>query len=229
MFVDEWFEPTEFYKDLPVGYHKPENFRFGQIFWTHAYYPHENLEFWRPQFDSGEPTRTIASKFIIAPAGGDAFRKAYPLHAPKLEVDEEFLVVRAKRRPAILLRASVPWAVDNTGFRGKIQRKRCWVAQIFGLVDSRSGKPEFSNEIVSRVRKMEFPELLFLPKKAGVMAVDSMLRLDEFQSVFTPHLEPTQFSLGDPLCKMLREQLAFLINGEGPSEYTLLREELLAS
>ncbi len=230
MFVDEWFEPSEYYTDLPLGFHQADNFRFGQIFWTHAYYPHENLQFWRPQFEPGEPTRTTASKFTIAPAGADRFNRAYPLHAPKLEIDEEFIVLRAKRRPVVLLRASKPWVdVDNKGFRGKLQRKHCWVAQIFGLVDVKTGKAEFNPVFVNRVRKMEFPELLFLPKKAGVLPVDSILRLDEFQSVFTPHLEATQSALGDPLCQLLREQLRFLIGDEGPSEYTLLREELLAS
>ena len=47
MFIDEWFGNT-FYKKLPLGYHHDANFCFGQVFWTHAYYPHENLELWRP-------------------------------------------------------------------------------------------------------------------------------------------------------------------------------------
>jgi hypothetical protein len=230
MFIDEWFEESEYYKELPLGYHLRENFTFGQIFWTHAYYAHENLEFWRPHFDNAEPTRTIASKFVMTPRCADAFSRAYPLHAPKLEVDEEFIVIRAKRRPVILLRAEQPWADMRTaGYRGKVQRKRCWVAQIFGLVDGKTGRPEFSPDFVNRVRKMEFPELLFLRSKTPVLAVDSILRLDEFQSVFTPHLEPTQYALGDSLCRLLKEQLGFLINNEGPNEYTLLREELLAS
>ena len=47
MFIDEWFGDS-FYKKLPLGYHNPGDFCFGQVFWTHAYYPHENLELWRP-------------------------------------------------------------------------------------------------------------------------------------------------------------------------------------
>jgi len=41
MFIDEFFS-EQFYRKLPLGYHA--NFSFGQFFWTHAYYPHENLE-----------------------------------------------------------------------------------------------------------------------------------------------------------------------------------------
>ncbi len=40
MFIDEWF--GDFYKKLPLGCHNPANFRFGQVFWTYAYYLHDN-------------------------------------------------------------------------------------------------------------------------------------------------------------------------------------------
>ena len=76
---------------------------------------------------------------------------------------------------------------------------------------------------------MEFPQLCFLPKKAGLLEVDSLLRLDELQSVFTPHLEPTQGALGDSISTVLMGQWRLLVAGVGPSEYTELRELLLKS
>ena len=188
MFIDEWFGDS-FYKQLPLGYHNEANFCFGQIFWTHAYYPHENLELWGPVIDPTEPTKTIASQFRITAAGQDAFKRNLPLAAPRLETNEEFIVVRAKVRPVILIQAELPLAgVSNRGFRGKIQRRRTLVAQVFGLADSATKEPQFSPAFVDRVRKMEFPQLMFLPEKTGVFPVDSMLRLDETQSVFIPHL-----------------------------------------
>jgi hypothetical protein len=227
MFIDEWFE-KDFYKELPLGYHTQANFSFGQFFWTHAYYPHENLELWRPVTDPNEPTKTIASTFRIAPAGKDAFNRTLPLHVPKLETNEEFLVIRAKRRPVLLIQPEAPLlGVDNRGYRGKVQRRRCLVAQIFGLADTQTGAPEFSSTIIDRVRKMEFPQLFFLPKHAGLLDVDSMLRLDELQSVFAPHLEPRQVALGDATGAILKAQWQFLVAGIGPSEYTELRELLL--
>jgi hypothetical protein len=68
---------------------------------------------------------------------------------------------------------------------------------------------------------------MFLPEKAGVFSVDSMLRLDESQSVFVPHLEAKQFYLGDDVATILRHQLAFLQTQIGPNEYTDLREFLM--
>ena len=57
--------------------------------------------------------------------------------------------------------------------------------------------------------------------------MDSMLRLDEAQSVFVPHLEAKQFCLGDEMANILRHQINFLLTGIGPNDYTELREILL--
>lgn len=225
MFIDEWFE-KDHYRKLPLDYRS--NFVFGQIFWTHAYYPHENLEFWRPIPTIGEPTRTVASQFQLQAAGKDAFNRAYPLHAPKLETNEEFIVIRAKKRPVILLQQDVSIeSADNAGFRGRLQRHLVLVAQIFGLSDAKTGRVEFNPSIIGRVRKMEFPELMFIPKLPGVLEIDCMLRLDEVQSVFRANLDPTQHALSDHLCEILRHQFEYLITKRAPSPYTELREMLL--
>jgi hypothetical protein len=225
MFIDEYFADG-FYKELPLGYH--QYFSFGQIFRTHTYYPHEHLELWRPIPDANEPTKTIASHFQIQAAGQDAFKRNIPLAAPKLETNEEFLVVRAKRRPVLLVMPETPpFGVNNKGYRGKVQRHLCLIGQIFGLADPKTTQAEFSPSFVERVRKMEFPQLMFLPARPGFLEVDSLLRLDELQSVFTPNLEATRLALGDEVAGALRGQLQFLLAGAGPSFYTDLRELLL--
>ena len=225
MFIDEWYG-KEFYRQLAGEYRDKHS--FGQLFWTHAYYPHENLEIWRPVANAGDATKTLAKEFQLQAAGGDEFNRRIPLHAPKLETNEEFVVVRAKKRPVILMQPASSLDIsDNKGFRGRWQRKRCLVAQIFGLSDSVTGRAEFDSALVDRVRRMEFPELMFLPKSPGYLDMDSLLRLDEMQSVFRPHLEPKGLALNPELCEILRHQFQFLITGSVPSPYTILRELLL--
>ncbi len=225
MFIDAYFW-NDFYKQLPLDYH--QQFSFGQIFRTHAYYPHENLELWRPVPDPSEPTKTVATQFQKQAAGQDAFRRNLPLAAPKLETNEEFVVVRAKKRPVVLVMPEArPFGVDNRGYRGRIQRHLCLVAQVFGLADPVTGTAEFNPSFVSRVRKMEFPQLMFLPACPGFLEVDSLLRLDELQSVFTPNLEPTKLALGKQVAEVLRGQLQYLFAKAGPTLYTDLRELLL--
>jgi hypothetical protein len=225
MFIDEWFG-SDFYKTLPLGFHR--TFAIGQIFRTHTYYPHENLEFWRPIPEPDEPTKTIATTFQLMSAGEDAFKRRIPLASPRLETNEEFLVVRAKIRPvALVMPQAPPFGVDNKGYRGKVQRNLCLVGQVFGLSDLRTGRQEFSSGFIDRVRKMEFPELLFLPARPGFLEVDSILRLDELQSVFTPNLQATQLALSDEVSGVLRGQLQYLLTRSGPTAYTELRELLL--
>src|ERR1700679_2037062 len=181
LFIDEWFG-DEFYKKLPLGFHT--DFTFGQVFHTHAYYPHENLELWRPVPDLTEPTKTIASHFELSAAGKDAFRRSIPLAVPKLETNEEFISIRAKIRPVLLLMPELPKiGGQEKGYRGKVQRRRCLVAQIYGLYDVKTGRAEFPPTFVDRVRRMEFPQLMFLPRNTVPLVVDSLLRLDELQSV----------------------------------------------
>lgn len=228
MFIDDWF--SDFYTKLPLGYQNEAKYCFGQVFWTHAYYPHENLELWRPIIDPSEKTMTCASQFCITAAGADSFRRSIPLHSPKLETNEEFIVIKAKHRPVVLAQTELPLSgINNRGFRGRIQRRRTLVAQVFGLADSRTGESQFSLDFVNRVRRMEFPQLMFLPRLAGIFEVDSLLRLDEVQSVFTPHLDARQFCLSDAVATLLRQQITFLMTGEAHPDYADLRELLLNS
>jgi hypothetical protein len=229
MFIDEWFE-KDYYKQLPLGYHVQSSYQPGQFFWTHLLYTVENLELWRAVLDPNEPTKTIATDFRITTAGRDAFKRSLPLAVPHLETNEEFIVTRAKRRPVLLIQPqAADMAVDNKGYKGKVQRKKCLVAPIYGLADPKTGTPDFNPAFVDRVRKMEFPQLLFLPKAPGLLEVDSVARLDELQSVFTPHLDATQYALGDEVQQLLRGQIQLFVANVGPSFYTELREELLKS
>ena len=224
MFIDEWY--TDFYRQLPIGYHNAHV--FGQICWTHAYYPHEHLELWRPIPNPTEPTKTVASQFQLQAAGKDAFNRAIPLHAPKLETYEEFIVVRAKVRPVLILQPGSSLSDSmNKGYSAKIQRKLCLVGQIFGLAHTVTGKAEFSPGFVDRVRQLEFPELLFLPKKPGFLEVDSLLRLDSVQSVFIPHLTATSLAMSDDVATLIQSQMQTLFTGQPPDFYAELRELLL--
>jgi len=227
VFIDEIFE-NGYYRKLELS--EKNQYSFGHIFMTHAYYPHENLQLWRPIINPSEPTRTYAESFKIESAGADAFNRALPLGMPNLAKNEEFLVVRAKRRPVILLTMEQPIKdIDTTGFRGKLWRKRCLVAPVFGLQESIDGREEFPPLFVERLRQMEYPQLLFLPKQFELFSIDGMLRFDECQSVFTPHLEPLGYSLSEDLIEITKSQLNFLTTGIYAGGYQMYREDILES
>jgi hypothetical protein len=224
MFFDE-FIGEGFYQPQPTR--DRALFTFGQIFVTHAYYPHENLQLWRPVIDPGEPTQSIAEVFRLEAARADAFRRRFPLRVPELQSNEEFIALRAKKRPVILLRPELAPLTD-TRLRGVVQKRRCLVAQVRGLYNTATREAKFSSEFVERMRKMEFPNLMFLPRKAGVFEVDSMVRLDEIQTVFAPHLEPAGFALCTEVADMLLQQFKYFLTGEADdNDFLLLRNLLL--
>lgn len=68
---------------------------------------------------------------------------------------------------------------------------------------------------------------MFLPKQAGLLDVDSILRLDECQSVFTARLEHSGFGLKEPIRDLLHSQLHCLLTGEYSGDFADYREELL--
>lgn len=208
---------------------KPAQCEFGHIYRTPAYYPHENLQFWRPVTYLSDVTKSQATTFEICDAGADRFSHTYPLSKPKLDSHEEFIVIKAKIRPVILLIPECPIDEPRTpGFRSKIWRPLCLVGQVFGLSDPNSGIAGFSPTFVERIRKMGFPQLMFLPRHAGLFAVDSILRLDECQSVFTKQLTHSGFALTEDLKRLLQSQLAFMLTGEYTGDYQVYRELILA-
>ena len=227
MLIDEIFEDG-YYKQLSMS--EKSKFSFGHIFMTHAYYPHENLQIWRPVIDAAEPTKTYSTNFKIESAGEDAFRRRLPISTPvlNLKTNEELLVIKAKPRPVILLTMERPIVgIDRTGYRGTLWRKRCLVAPVFGLQETEDGREEFPPPFVERLRQMEFPQLLFLPKKTGLFSIDGMLRFDECQSVFTGHLEPTGYSLSDDLIEIAKSQLNHLMTDVYEGAYEMYREDIL--
>ncbi len=114
-----------------------------------------------------------------------------------------------KRRPGRA--GAVPiTGTDNRGYRGKFARSLCVVSQVFGIADTETGATKFAPVLIDRVRKLEYPQIMFLPQLPGVFPVDGMLRLDQLQSVFVPHLEATPHCLCDEAQTILKAQLQYL-------------------
>ena len=119
MFVNESFE-DDFFKQLPLGF--PSTL----FVWPVLQEPHllsaRKSQVLASRFRSERANQDDASQFQKVPAGKDAFRRGIPLASPKLETNEEFIVVRAKMRPAILVMPEIPpFGVDNRAIEGKFR------------------------------------------------------------------------------------------------------------
>lgn len=221
MFLDEFVE--DFYQKLGTDFRA--NLRPGQICKAPVLYAYENAELWRPcRFDASE---TQATEFALIPRPGDAYKLTRTIHSPRLEPNEEFPVLRAKFRPVVLL-VPDPEEIHIRDLHGggRINRHICLTAPCFSVMDAMN-KSKYPQQLIDRVRLLEFPQFMFLPEGA-CLRKDSLLRLDSIQHVFHNELEATEWSLADDLQKILRGQLNFLFSGTYGGEYQIARDMLMA-
>jgi hypothetical protein len=204
-FLDEAFSPFI----TPNAPTNQKDFAFGQIFKAPMYYLHQRLEIWRPEEIDQKQHR--AKNFNITTSLADAFKRSLPYSYPPLATNEEFIALKAKRRPVILLQPPDPVLQEVKAVSNgmKLVRHLCIVAPAFSLenaVGDRKVPPEF----IARVRQLEYPQFQFLPK-GGPITVDSLVRLDEAQSVAIQHLEHTGYSLSDDALAVFRSQVSFFM------------------
>jgi hypothetical protein len=218
-FLDEVLQP--FYEPCPTS---ADKFSFGQIFRTPAYYPQQTLEVWRPK--NYDPKLGIAQDFEIKNPT-DIFKKMSPYSVPRLRTNEEFLVMRSKPRPVMLVKPPDPMLLKLQGARpGRITRHICTVALIYRLHDE-TGAARFPAEVLERIRRLEYPQFLYLPK-GGKISEDSLARFDEIQSVALAQLTPTGYSLSSDAVAIARSQVSFHLTGLSGKEFADWAEQLRA-
>lgn len=217
-FFDEIID--DFYVEIGFGFRS--SFRRGQIFWTHVYYGSENLEFWRPKdFDE---TKTYASEFTISSSKKDTFNRSTPLYTPRLEIDEEFVVIRAKRRPVVLI-TPTPEEIDTRSVRGrgKINLNLCVAAPIYSVID-KEGLAKYTEQFVDRVRKLEFPHLFFIPENPGKGIRHSICRLDCLQVCFSNQMDAVDSCFSDDVLRVFLGQVNSYLTGIYEGDYQTYRE-----
>jgi len=196
----------------------------GQICVTSVLYCYENREIWRPI--GLDNSGTSATYFKIEPEPGDAYKSSTILHTPRLEAYEEFPVVRAKRRPVIVLMPQ-QGEIDLKEHRGmmKVNKKLVTVAPFYSVVNEQN-ECKTDKVFLERVSNLEFPHFMFLPRDAFVPR-DSLLRLDSIHHTFHPHLEPKQCALAPEIVTILLGQLERVLSTGNGDNYVLARDILL--
>lgn len=211
-----------FYEKLGADFRR--NVCAGQICLTHIHYSQENREIWRP--DGYDGTQTRAERFRIVAAGEDAYRKQFPMTAPKLETNEEFPVVRAKRRPVLVIRPAPP-EVEIPPLPGgtRMSRPLAIVVPCFS-VEGKAGQAKFPAPFLDRVRCLEYPEFVFLPE-CGALERDSLVSVFRLTNVYQSHLDPLPWKLSDETLEVIQGQLRYYFEGIYEGKYATAREMLL--
>lgn len=197
----------------------------GQICVASVLYTYEHREIWRPcALDSSGTSATV---FKIESQPGDAYKSGLLLHTPRLEAYEEFPVVRAKRRPVLVL---VPKQEEinlrEHGGMMKVNKKLVTVAPCYGVVNEQD-ECKTDKAFLERVSNLEFPHFMLLPRDVCITK-DSLLRLDSIHHTFHPHLEPKQYALAPDIVKILLGQLERVFGTGNGDAYVEARSILLA-
>ena len=217
---DDLFPGNSFYRSVV---RTDKDFRAGRLYTTHVYQPHRNLGFWR---SSEVASNTTAKNFN--PVNADHVNDAFdhdPLHAPKLEATEEFIYLKAKKRPVVLI---VPPMLEpdleRSAYGAPMTRNLCLVAPINSM--EKKGDAKHIPEFEMNVRSLRYPELMFLPEQGGVLKTDSVVRLDECQSVFVKNLTAIDFELAQDVWQVLRSQFMYLFDQLDDDYFVQYREML---
>jgi hypothetical protein len=197
----------------------------GQICVTSVLYTYENRQIWRPL--GLDNSGTSATFFNVEAEPGDAYRSNTLLHTPRLEAYEEFPVVRAKRRPVIVLipKQDEINLKEHSGMI-KVNKKLVTVAPCYSVVNELD-ECKTDKSFLERVSNLEFPHFMFLPRDVCITK-DSLLRLDSIHHTFYPHLEPKQYALAPDVVKILQGQLERIFATANGDAYVEARNILLA-
>jgi hypothetical protein len=217
LFFDDLVD--SFYRRLGPHHRDPARFEPGQIFTAPVGYTVEQRQYWRP-VGYDQLTQTQAAQFNVVGHAPDLFRRRFPLYAPPLATDEEFIVVRAKRRPVVL------FATPTGNLAGAPLIHHHLVIPRYGVVKGPSDLPKYPPEIITRIRSLEFPEMLFTPAEPP-LTKDGLLRIDLLQPIAKNHLEPTDLCLGSQALTVLRGQVLHRFLGRCEGDYAGWREMLL--
>jgi hypothetical protein len=195
----------------------------GQICVTPVLYSYENRRIWRPC--ETDETGTQASRFRIVSEGADAYNRSSPLKSPDLSVREEFPVIKAKRRPVLIVK--MPDVSVSGSSQPSASRPLPVVLPLYSVEDL-SGRAKYEAQFLARAQQLEFPEFFFLPAQGAAVEKDSLIALSRITHIFEAHLEPTNWRLSDETLRVLVGQIVFWLTGVYGGDYKAAREMLFA-
>ena len=85
----------------------------------------------------------------------------------------------------------------------------------------------FLDDLIERLRILEYPQFLFLPDSPGVFPVPSYARVGELQAVYQPHLRPENRRLCESVQHILEGQIIYATTGVYAGEFENYREQLM--
>lgn len=194
-------------------------FKPGQLVWAPGYYlPTSNITIELMDYDPKDERKNRYTILKNPPENVTFNHK--PVQELGLEHDEEFLVIKAKRRKFIIL-SSAPIPSEIT--RNRLHEKGAACVPLYSFQDSDT--PEFC----SRVKKLEYPWWVYMPDMKSHNIKEGFARLERLQVISEYIMEPTQTALTDDALFLVSEWLRYYLTGNIDAVFLEDRQQMMSN
>ena len=191
--------PDEYYDAPEQGSINDQIQRIGQLLWAPSPYLLDND---RSQTVKSSYTEDGGEQFRLEPANlGTEFNQPGEISHPLgLRTDERALVIRAKRRPVIIISQPVARWID-----GRRQQEDSYlVAPVYSFGGDET-KLSYSQIFIDRVKAYMYWQLFYLPPEGNGRIREGFVRLDRIQAVHRELLDHMPIRLSDDVIELLRD------------------------
>ena len=220
--------PNEYYSPLGRGPILGQLYEIGQFFWAPALYlfGEQGRSPYVVRTEYSQPGRDPAYRVSpMQPSGEFSLPQD---HDPTLGTrsDERAVIIRAKRRPVILISTPVsPWADSRRRHDDSFL-----IAPVYSFAGDET-KQTYSPTFIERVKGYFYWQLFYLPGDPSVGIREGFVRLDRIQAIHKTLLEHMAVRLSDDAQPLLHSWIRVYL-GETLSEVDDLlfeyREEAIA-
>lgn len=198
---------------------RQDTYNRGEIYWAPSLFLERDLRLVRPvgpdpwagDIDGWEIKKATETDLDPPPFDHP------PLISPRLETREEYLAIKAKKRPVILFSsAAEAWTYRS----GKTRESVYAILPMFSLYE------DDPIEFRLRIQALHYRELFYLAPDDSLGMAEGFVRFDRMHVVPKGWLKRRLVRLTDDAMLLLDEWFKFYVTGEAPDWLLQYREEL---
>ena len=173
--------------------------RIGQLLWAPSLYLLDNH---RRQAVKSSYTENSGEQFRLEPADlrAEFNQQGEISHSLGLRRDERALVIRAKKRPVIIISQPIATWID-----GRRQQEDSYLVAPVYSFEGDETKLSYSQTFIDRVKAYMYWQLFYLPRDGRRRIREGFVRLDRIQAVHRELLDQMPIRLSDAVVGLLRD------------------------
>jgi hypothetical protein len=148
-----------------------------------------------------------------------------PISIPHLRTDEEFPVVRSKKRPVIVVSGGAPDRGLRKSRAATAYQDLSIVVPVFSLQDEATGALKLAQADIDNMRLLKYPEFFYLPRERPFTVIGAA-QLARMTSVPTAYLERTSYRLAKLPRELFTDAVRWVLFREDGQTYATYQGQL---